>query len=333
MASIKDVAERAGVSVATVSRVLNHDPRVKAHLRQRVLEAVAELDYHPSRIARGMRNQTVAVIGLIISDIQNPFFTALVRAVEDVAYSHQYTVILCNSDEDPQKEQLYARVLIGERVSGVIIVPTCQEACHLLLKRGLPLVVVDRKLPGVKADSVTLDNTAGAYAATRHLIQLGHTRIGLVSAPLHVSVGLERRLGYEKAMLEAGLPLDETLIRTGDFKETGGYRATKDLLRLDPRPTAIFVVNNLMTTGALQAIHELGLRIPEDLSVVGFDDMPWLSLLTPPLTAVRQPVYEIGRAAAQLLFERINLDTVGPNREIVLQPELIVRGSAAPPKQ
>jgi DNA-binding LacI/PurR family transcriptional regulator len=333
MAGIRDVAERAGVSIATVSRVLNRDPRVKDHLRERVLKAVAELNYRPSGIARNMRRQSTQVIGLIISDIQNPFFTALVRAVEDVAYSNQFTVILCNSDEDPQKEQLYAEVLIQERVSGVIIVPTGRDACDLLLKERVPLVLVDRRLPGVMADSVTLDNIAGAYAATYHLLQLGHTRIGLVGAPLHVSVGIERRLGYERALAEAGLTVDESLIHIGDFKETGGYRATRALLSLNPPPTAIFAVNNLMTTGALQAISEGGLRIPGDVSVVAFDDMPWLPLLTPPLTAVRQPVYEIGRTAAELLFQRMSLGPGGPIREVVLQPEFVIRGSTAPPRQ
>jgi DNA-binding LacI/PurR family transcriptional regulator len=332
MARIKDVATRAGVSVATVSRVLNQNPRVKPHLRERVLQAMAELDYRPSGIARNMRNQSARVIGLIISDIQNPFFTALVRAVEDVAYENQYTVLLCNSDEDPQKEQLYADVLSTERVAGVIIVPTSRDSCIPLLSRHIPVVMADRKVAGPATDSVTLDNIGGAYQATAHLIGLGHRRIGLVAAPLHVSVGLERRQGYEKALREHGIPLDESVIRTGNFKESGGYRAASELLDLDPRPTAIFAINNLMTMGTLQAIHERGLRIPEDISVIGFDDMPWLPLLVPPLTAVRQPVYQIGAEAARLLFRRMREGPQKPVETIVLQPELIIRGSTAPPR-
>lgn len=331
MTSIKDVAARAGVSVATVSRVLNNNPRVKPRLRERVLQAVAELDYHPSGIARSMRSQSGRVIGLIISDIQNPFFTALVRAVEDVAYANQYTVLLCNSDEDPQKERLYVDILFQERVAGVIIVPTGKDCCDLLVQRRIPVVMADRKVPDINIDSVTLDNTAGAYTATAHLISLGHTRIGLVSAPPHASVGLERRQGYERALREHGLPVDESLIRMGNFKESGGYQAAKELLAIKPRPTAIFSVNNLMTIGTLQAIHEQGLRIPKDISVVGFDDMPWLPLLTPPLTVVSQPVYEIGRVAAEILFRRIYLGPEEPVQEIILQPEFIVRGSTAPP--
>jgi LacI family transcriptional regulator len=331
MAHIKDVAARAGVSVATVSRVLNHNPRVKARLREQVLQAIADLDYRPSGIARNMRGQSVRVIGLIISDIQNPFFTTLVRAVEDVAHQNQYTVLLCNSDEDPQKEQLYVDVLSRERVAGVIIVPTDKDCCSPLLNGRIPVVMVDRKVPGLDTDSVVLDNVAGAYQATAHLTGLGHRRIGLVSAPLRVSVGLERRQGYERALQERGLPVDETLICVGNFKESGGYEAAKELLGLDPRPTAIFAVNNLMTMGTLQAIYEQGLQIPRDISLVGFDDLPWFPLLVPPLTAVGQPTYQIGAEAARLLFHRLREGAQDPVRAVVLQPELIVRGSTAAP--
>ncbi|MBI5305416.1 MAG: LacI family DNA-binding transcriptional regulator [Chloroflexi bacterium] len=329
MASIKDVASKSGVSVATVSRVLNNNPRVKPHLRERILQTIDQLGYQPSGIARNMRSQSVRVIGLVISDIQNPFFTALVRAVEDVAYENQYTVLLCNSDENLQKEQLYIDVLSRERVAGVIIVPTGKN-CSPLLNLRMPVVMVDRTVPGIITDSVVLDNVAGAYAATKHLIELGHQRIGLVGAPLGVSVGVERRKGYEKALRAHKLRVDEALIRAGDFKEQGGYEATLALLELAPRPTAIFAVNNLMTMGAFQAIAEKKLRIPQDISVIGFDDMPWLTLLTPPLTAVRQPTYEIGAQAAQLLFARMQ-NTALPTQTRVFKPELIVRGSTAAP--
>jgi len=333
MPQIKDVAAKANVSVATVSRVLNNNPHVKPHLRERVLHAINELGYQPSGIARNMRSQSIHVIGLIISDIQNPFFTALVRAVEDVAYENQYTVLLCNSDEDVRKEQLYIDVLSKERVAGVIIVPTGKECYTPLLNLKVPIVAVDRKVPDLVTDSVVIDNVAGAYAATTHLIQLGHRRIGLVGAPLTVSVGWERRQGYEQALREYQIPVDESLIRTGNFKESGGYQAAQALLSLDPRPTAIFSVNNLMTMGTLEAIHERGLRLPDDISVVGFDDMPWLSLLTPPLTTVRQPTYQIGLEAARLLFRRLQGECPESPQAIVLQPELILRGSTSAPRE
>ncbi len=332
MASIKDVASKAGVSVATVSRVLNNNPRVKPHHRERILKTIDQLGYQPSGIARNMRSQSVRVIGLVISDIQNPFFTALVRAVEDVAYENQYTVLLCNSDEDLQKEQLYIDVLSRERVAGVIIVPTGADCCTPLLNLRMPVVMVDRVVPSLTTDAVVLDNVAGAYAATQHLIKLGHKRIGLVGAPAGISVGIERRKGYEKALRANKIKVDETLIQAGNFKEQGGYEATRALLELDPRPTAIFAVNNLMTMGAFQAISEKRLRIPKDISVIGFDDMPWLSLLTPPLTAVRQPTYEIGAQAARMLFARMQNNSL-PVQTCVLKPELIVRGSTAAPSR
>lgn len=330
MASIKDVASRAGVSVATVSRVLNHNARVKAHLRERILTTIDQLGYQPSGIARNMRSQSVRVIGLVISDIQNPFFTALVRAVEDVAYENQYTVLLCNSDEDLQKEQLYIDVLSRERVAGAIVVPSGKGCCAALLHARVPVVMADRTVPDLVADAAVLDNLAGAFQATQHLIELGHTRIGLVSAPANVSVGRERQAGYEKALRKNKIALDKQLIRLGNFKANGGYQATRELLELAPRPTAIFAVNNLMTMGALQAIHEKKLRIPKDISVIGFDDVPWLALLTPPLTAVRQPTYEIGAQAARMLFARLQ-NSAKPVETCVLKPELIVRGSTAAP--
>jgi LacI family transcriptional regulator len=330
MPQIKDVADKAGVSIATVSRVLNNNPRVKASLRERTLRAISDLGYQPSGIARNMRSQSVRVIGLVISDIQNPFFTSLVRAVEDVAYENQYTVLLCNSDEDIQKEQLYVDVLSRERVAGVIIVPTGKDCCSPLLNLRMPVVMADRIVPGITTDAVVLDNVAGAYAATQHLIELGHRRIGLVGAPVGVSVGIERRKGYEKALRANKIKLDESLIHAGNFKEQGGYEATRALLERDPRPTAIFAVNNLMTMGAFQAISEKGLRVPDDISMIGFDDMPWLALLTPPLTAVRQPTYEIGAQAARLLFARLQ-DNSLPIQKRVMKPELIIRGSTAAP--
>ncbi len=333
MPRIKDVAQKAGVSVATVSRVINHNPNVKTHLKERVLRAIEEIGYQPSGIARSMRNQSLPVVGLIISDIQNPFFTSMVRAVEDTALENGYTVLLCNSDEDPKKEQLYIDVMARERVAGIIIVPSHSECCPGLKKLNIPIVVVDRKLRDMQCDAVLLDNVSGSKQATEYLINLGHRRIGLVAAPTNISVGADRLLGYQKALREHGIPEDKSLIEIGNFKETGGYQAAMNLLELELRPTAIFSVNNLMTMGTLKAINEKGLRIPDDISVIGFDDMPWLTLITPPLTAVRQPVYKMGAEAAKLLFERMNSDIGKSPARIILKPELIIRGSTSPIEQ
>jgi LacI family transcriptional regulator len=330
VATIKQVAQSANVSTATVSRVLNKNPRVKSELRKRVERAIVELDYSPSRVARMMRVHKSQVIGLIISDIVNPFFTALVRAVEDVAHENGFTLLLGNSDENSAKEQMYFEVLAEERVAGIIIVPSCSDDCSYLRHCHVPLVAVDRKIEGMDIDTVVLDNVLGAYLATNHLLELGHRRIGLIGAPAYVSVGLERRQGYEKALLKHGLAIDESLIRLGDFKERGGYQATRELLLLDQRPTALFAANNLMTLGALRALQEAHVAVPQDMSVVGFDDFHWGSLMQPSLTSVRQPTYQIGQVAAQLLMRRLQ-DGPAPAPElVVLSPELMIRNSSAP---
>ena len=329
MANIKEVARVAGVSVATVSRVLNKNLNVKPKLRQKVLDAIQELNYQPSGIARNMRNQSARVIGLIITDIQNPFFTSLVRSVEDVAHQNHYTILLCNSDEDTEKEQLYFEVLSQERVAGVILVPSTSLSNKKIFKYKFPIVLVDRFVKDLDADSVTIDNELGAYEAVSHLIKLGHSRIGIVYAPTNVSTALGRYTGYKQALQENNIAFEDELTQMGDFKEQGGYIAANKLLDLSIPPTAIFSTNNLMTLGVLKAIHERGLKIPEDISIVGFDDMPWLSFFTPPLTAVRQPIYEIGKIAAELLLERLKGKATGQYQKIVLKPELIVRGSSA----
>lgn len=326
-----DVAKKAGVSIATVSRVLNDSPLVTESARRQVLRAVKELNYQPNRAAQRLRAGRSHVIGLIISDIQNPFFTSVVRGIEDLAYQHGYSLILCNSDEDIQKEQLYIEILSSERVAGVIIVPTGINCCAPLLNLRMPVVVMDRVLAGFDTDTVVVENVAGAFAATKYLIELGHQRIGLVGAPPGISVGIERQLGYEKALGDSGIATDEALIRAGNFKETGGYQATRELLDLKPRPTALFVANNLMTLGALVAIRESGLKIPEDISIIGFDDMPWANLLQPPLTAIAQPTYELGHHAAQLLLERLK-DRTRPVTHERLATRLVVRGSTSAPQ-
>jgi len=329
MARIKEVAERAGVSTATVSRVINQNSNVKPHLRESVLAAIAELHYSPSRLARHLRSQSTRTIGLIISDIQNPFFTSLVRGVEDVAYQNGYSILLCNADEDPTKEQLYVEVLRAERVAGAIVACTGETCCPALLESSLTWVAVDRRVSDLTVDTVVVDNVAGARQAVLHLLDLGHRRIGLIGGPVAVTTGRERRDGYLAACAARGLPVPADLLLSGDFKEASGRRLASELLARPEPPTALFVANNLMTMGALQAMQEHAVRIPQDISVVGFDDVPWMSLLQPPLTVVRQPTYQIGKEAAELLFRRLREGPQKPTESIVLQPELIIRGSTA----
>lgn len=326
--TIKHVAARAGVSTATVSRVLAGLEGVRPDLQERVHSAVSELGYYPNRVARNLRVRTTRLIGLVISDIQNPFFTSVVRGIEDVLQRSDYTLLLGNTDENLEREQLYLTTLRAEGVAGIILAPTGKRADNYshLLPIQLPVVAIDRTPAGLSADSVIVNNSAGACAAVTHLIGLGHRRIGCISGPRNLSTAEERRNGYERALREHQLPILDSLIYYADFRQQGGYAAMQALLELDERPSAVFVGNNLMTLGALQALHERDLQIPSDVAIVGFDDMSWATSLQPPLTAVAQPTYQLGTTAAHLLLARLN-EPHRPVQHIVLDTELKVRAS------
>ena len=328
-AKIEDVARRAGVSTATVSRVLSGKPYVSEELRERVLETVRELKYRPSRVARSLRIQRSSIIGLIISDIQNPFFTSAVRAVEDVAQQRQYSVFLCNSDEDFDKELTYIELMLAEQVAGMIVSPTASsnEVYQRLVEMRVPVVAIDRRVKDVEMDMVVGDNTTAACAVVTHLIENGYQRIGAVLGTPDVSTGAERYQGYANALLQHGLPVRPELVRTGSPRTPNGYTLTMDLLQQEEPPDAIFTGNNLLTVGALRAIHELSLHIPDDIALTAFDEMDWMFLMKPALTVVMQPTYEMGQRAAELLLERI-ADPDRPPQQIVLQPTIKVRESS-----
>ena len=330
--TIRDVAQTARVSPSTVSRVLNGNAKVDPTLTRRVRTAAKALGYRPSRAARELRVQRSQVIGLILSDIQNPFFTTLVSAVEEVAYSHGFSLILCNASEDTERERLYTEVLHAERVVGAIVTTTDERAgragVEVLLQNGIPVVAVDRLIAGVDVDSVLIDNVEGARLATQHLIDDGHRRIGFIGGRACVTTGYDRRRGFDIAHFEAGLPVSKSLARTGDFKFESGRAEAISLLELSAPPTALLVANNLMTLGALTALQERGLRIPDDMAIVGFDDVLWAPVLTPPLTTVAQPIYAEGRTAAELLIRRMNYPDA-PVESVVLRPTLIQRESCA----
>ncbi len=329
-----DVAKKAGVSVATVSRVLNDSPLVTEAARRKVLGAVKELNYQPNRAAQRLRAGRSHVIGLIISDIQNPFFTAVVRGIEDVAYQHGYSLVLCNSDEDPQKEKLYINVMRSEEVAGVILASASEADSQVddLITHNIPVVALDRQFDDQRIDAVLVTNTEGAQVATHHLIELGHRYIGYIGLPLTLTPGKERYAGYQRALSDQRLPVSSDWVRIADAKQVGGYASTRDLLERQPDMTALFVANNLMTLGALQAIRERGWKIPDDISIVGFDDMPWANLLQPPLTAIAQPTYELGRRAAELLLTRLQ-ERARPATQERLATRLVVRGSTSPPRR
>jgi LacI family transcriptional regulator len=328
---IKDVAEAAGVSPATVSRVLNGTGKVSADRAERVREVVAKLGYQPFSPARALRRQATDVWAVIVADIENPFFTLIVRGIEDGAQKRGFRVMLCNSDEDLQKEAAYIDVALAERMGGVVIAAASAKQSQIgpLLERGVPVVAIDRRPAGQAIDCVLVDNELGAVQATQHLIDAGAQRVACITGPQRVSTANERLAGYRKALEAAGRAVDPALVIREDFRPRGGYDATQALHRLAEPPDALFVANNLMTVGALRALRDLGVRVPEDCFVVGFDDAPWAALVQPPLTVVSQPAYEIGKIAAELLFEARENPRREP-REILLQPELIVRESSRP---
>jgi LacI family transcriptional regulator len=323
------VAEAAGVSVATVSRVLNHQPQVDPARRERVLEAIARLGYRRDAVARNLRRRSTRVWGLVISDIQNPFFTALIRGVQDRAEQEGFAVILLNSDEDTDRERRCLELMAEERAAGVLISPASEteSAFRPLLDPAIPVVLIDRSTTDRDVDLVRIDNERGAYDGTRHLLEEGYRRVACISGPLHTTTGRTRFEGYRRAVEEAGT-IDPDLVRHTDFKTPGGHEAAIDLFRSPSPPDAVIVMNNLMTEGALTALRDLGLAMPGDVGVVGFDELSWAALLDPPLTTVGQPVRELGLAAADLLARRCAGDMEDHPRTVTLAPRLVVRGSS-----
>ncbi|HZO68553.1 MAG: LacI family DNA-binding transcriptional regulator [Kribbellaceae bacterium] len=330
MTTIYDVARRSGVSPATVSRVLSGRRNVDPELSKKVRAAVAELGYRPNGVARNLRRASTNLWAVVISDIENPFFTSLVRGLEDVAQTAGYSVVLCNSDEDPDKEAAYVSAVLTEQMAGVVISPSgSADGVQQLHDAGVPMVVIDRHLDGIEVDTVLVDNEHGAAEAVKHLLDGGYRRIGCITGPRRVSTALDRLAGYRTALRTAGVRFDKDLVRHADFREAGGYSAMESLLELAEPPEALFVANNLMTVGALECLTARGLRAPDDIAVVGFDDIPWADLVVPPLSTVAQPTYELGRTAGQLLKDRIG--TPGrPASMVTLRTELHVRGTSSP---
>jgi LacI family transcriptional regulator len=331
--TMEDVAERAGVSVTTVSHVVNATRPVSNDLRQRVLAAMEALGYRPNLLARSLRRGHTHTVGMILPDNVNPFFAEVARGVEDEAFARGYSVILCNTDGDVEKEGRYATLLAEKRVDGILFVAAGggTEQVHALVARGVPLVVVDREMPDLPVDQVLTDNARGGWLATQHLVALGHRRIGCITGPSDLTPSAQRVTGYRRALEEMGIPADERLVVRGDFQYASGYDAARRLLALDEPPTAIFACNDLMAVGAISAALALGRRVPADLSIVGFDDVGLARFANPPLTTVRQNTYEMGKAAVELLLERVREQNVAPRRR-VLETSLVVRSSTAAPR-
>ena len=329
--TLKDVAREAGVSIAVASRGLGSYGYVSRKSREKVLRAAKKIGYQPDQIAKGLRTRKTYTIGLIISDITNTWFTTVVRAIEDVAEQNGYNLILCNTDENQEKETRYLRVLQSKKVDGLIIACTGEKSPYLkrLIRGGLPIILIDRKLKGFHVTQVIIDNEFGAYEAVKHLINLGHKRIGVINGHPRTTPGEERFKGYKRALAENNIFLDPALVKYGDFRIEKARKGCQELIKVKNPPTAIFVANNVMVMGTYQKLKENNIKIPEEIAVVGFDDPEWASLMQPSLTTVRQPRHSIGTMACQVLLQRIRKNERRrlSDEEIVLRPKLIIRKS------
>jgi LacI family transcriptional regulator len=336
MATIRDVAIRAGVSTSTVSRVVTGAVPVDPTTEARVREAISALGYRPNLLARSLRRRATHTIGLLVPDIANPFFADVARIIEDAGFEAGYSVILCNSDLSEEKQETYVDALLAKRVDGLILVSSglvTEEDGYELVQRsraaGVPCVVVDRDLGELPVDQVLVDNHVGGLQAAEHLIALGHRRIAMLTGP-HVGTPSAGRIaGFEEALAAAGIELAAHATVSGDGRYEGGVAAAEELLAHEPDVTAVFVFNDLMAFGVVNALRRAGRRVPDDVSVVGFDDILIARAMDPPLTTVAQPVAELGRSSVDLLMKRMRHDE-GPFNRIVLQTRLVERGSTAP---
>ncbi|SIR14798.1 LacI family DNA-binding transcriptional regulator [Pseudacidovorax sp. RU35E] len=331
MATIKDVALRAGVSVTTVSHVVNGTRTVSPEGRARVEDAIRALGYVPSAVARSLKSNSTRTVGMLIPNSSNPYFAEIVRVVEDRCFGAGYALVLCNTDDEPQRQSVYLQVLAQRRIDGLIVVSSGGDASLPALLAGLrmPTVLVDREVEDPACDLVETAHMQGGLLATRHLLSLGHRRIACIGGPAGLTPSEQRIDGWRMALAEAGhSATSAALLWHGGFTPQGGYEAMHAILRTAERPSAVFVGNDLMAMGALRAAHECGLRVPDDMSLVGFDDIELSAYASPPLTTVAQPKARIGALAVDMLLERIDgRRQIG--RKVLLQPELRVRDSTA----
>ncbi len=328
MTTIKDVADHAQVSVTTVSHVINRTRHVDLETEKRVWRAIAALGYRPNLLARSLRRRETKTIGLIVPDNSNPYFAELARAVEDAGFAEGYSVILCNSDMSESKEAAYIELLIAKCVDGVILISAAhrRERFHEFIRAGIPLVTVARELSDLPVDQVVTDNEQGGYLVGKHLTALGHCQVGCIAGPRDETPSADRVVGLRRALQESSLDLPSERIIRGDFTYEGGHQAMAELLRRSPSLTAVFAANDRMAIGAMNYLWQIGLRVPEDMSIVGFDDIPIAAMTCPPLTTVAMPKSDFARISVSLLIERINKGRTEPIR-IVLPTHLVVRRS------
>jgi LacI family transcriptional regulator len=331
MPTIREVAKRAGVSPITVSRVINDYDYVSQDTRERVKAVIEELGYVPNMLGPSLRFKQTMTLALVMTDITNPFWTTVARGVEDVAQANGYNTILCNTDESETKQDQYLKMLLRRRIDGILLVPACSDdpkPVQLIQKQGIPVVLLDRYIPDVQVDIVRADSEAGAYKLTQHLLSLGHERIAILTGRQTVSTAVDRANGYMRALADAGLPESATQLYWGKFTQESGYDMACQALSAAQSPTALFAANNFIAFGALQALQEAGLNVPDEIAVVTLDDTPPTFPVDPFLTVLSQPAREMGQQAARLLLDRMNESIDSEYRHIVLPTELIIRASS-----
>lgn len=330
MATIRTVADLAGVSTATVSHVINDTRAVSAPTAARVLDAVAQLHYHPDVVARSLRRRETLTLGLLVPNVEIPFFAVVARDVEAAANDLGYSVILCNSGWSLDRERQYIHNLLARRVDGLLCISLNMTAEHIapLLRRNTPVVLFDEgAMRGIELDAVEIDNFQGAYDATAHLLELGHRRIGCIAGIGNSPLNDARIRGYQQALAQRGVAFDASLLHEGDYSAASGLVHARVLLDTPAPPTAVFAFNDLMAMGVMQAAHERGLRIPTDLAVIGFDGLPLTAFISPPLSTVEQPVGAMSVAAIQMLLDRIRGTAPMEPRVKTFQATLVARAS------
>ena len=330
--TMNEVAKLANVSIQTVSAVINEKPGITQHTRLRVREAIAQLDYHPNFLASSLRAQRSLTIGVLIPSITNPFFPEFVRGIEDVAQKRGYTLFLCNSDDDEQKEISYIQLLRRHRIAGLIAAfqPRKPEGKNLLknlVSHHVPVVLMGSHRPDPKVVSLTVDDVQGTFLATSHLLDLGHRRIGMITPPTGSDVEANRVAGFLRAHKARGFKVDRTLLVPGGFDVSDGQRGAVELMRLPQPPAAIVAANDLVAIGALKALRHLNKRVPEDVAVVGYDNISMAELFNPPITTIAQPLYRMGESAMEALLARINEPDLD-GEVIRFETELLIRASS-----
>lgn len=336
--NIKTVAKKAGVSTATVSRVLSNKNIVKKSTKNKVKKAIKELGYEINIVARNLRREKTNTIGIIVGDILTNFNSIIAKSVEDITRKHGYNLILCNGGEDPDKELEYLKVLKENRVAGIIINPTNKNVQYInrLIGSGVKIVLVDRSVDGINCTAVVVDNERGAYNIVKFLIDQGYRKIAIISGSLDTTTGKERLNGYLRALNEAGILKNEDMIKIGDFQNRSeysrlesAYKFTREILSSTNRPEALFTTNMDTTLGSLLAIKDMKLKIPEDIAIVGFDDAEWAKILETPLTTIYQPAYDLGATAADILMKKIEEKATDQDNSLIirLNTKLIIRES------